>query len=131
MTDPSKKHGFFSLNELITTDLEAAKAFYGNLFGWRFAETKTIYGNRYLTAFKDGAFVGGMMLKEGNVPDDVAPCWDPYLSVDDVELSAKQAEELGGEIVLPPTDIPNVGRFCVVKDPQGVSFNLIEHKDQA
>ena len=71
------------------------------------------------------------MLKEGNVPEDVAPCWDPYLSVDDVELSAKHAKELGGEIILPPTDIPNVGRFCVIKDPQGVSFNIIEHTNKA
>ena len=129
MRDDFKKHGVFSLNELITTDLASAKAVYGELFGWAFTETRTIYGNTYLSAHKDGTMVAGMMLKDGNVPGDVIPCWDPYVTVDDVEASAKRVEKLGGEVVLPPTDIPNVGRFCVIKDPQGVSLNLITYMD--
>lgn len=48
MGDDSKRHGVFSLNELITTDLTSAKEFYGELLGWTFTETKTIYGNPYL-----------------------------------------------------------------------------------
>lgn len=67
------------------------------------------------------------MLKDGNVPDDVMPCWDPYVTVDDVEASAKRAESLGGKIILSPTDMPEVGRFCVINDPQGISLNLIEY----
>ena len=129
MGDPFKKQGMFSLNELITTDLTSAKEFYGKLLGWTFMETKTIYGNPYLVVHKDGIMIGGMMLKDGNVPDDVMPCWDPYVTVDDVETSAKMVEKLGGELVLPPTDIPKVGRFCVIKDPQGISLNLIAYTD--
>ncbi len=129
MGDDSKKHGVFSMNELITTDLNSAKEFYGELLGWTFTETKTIYGNSYLVIHSDGVFVGGMMLKEGNVLDDVIPCWDPYITVDDVEASAKRVEKLGGEVILPPTDIPKVGRFCVIKDPQGISLNLITYED--
>jgi uncharacterized protein len=129
MSEALKKHGFFSLNELITTDLISAKEFYGELLGWTFTETKTIYGNPYLVIHKEGTIVGGMMLKEGNVSDDVALCWDPYITVDDVEASAKRVEKLGGEVVIPPTDIPKFGRFCVIKDPQGVSLNLITYKD--
>ncbi len=49
-------------------------------------------------------------------PDDVPPLWDTYISVDDVEASVKIVEKLGGEIVVPPTDIPNLGRFCVIAD---------------
>lgn len=127
--DLIKRHGVFSLNELITTDLTSAKEFYGELLGWTFTETKTIYGNPYLVIHREGTMVGGMMLKDGNVPDDVIPCWDPYVAVDDVEASAKRVEELGGEVILPPTDIPKVGRFCVIKDPQGVSLNLITYQD--
>ena len=123
------EHGLFSLNELITTDLASAKKFYGELLGWTFTETKTIYGNPYLVIHKEGIFVGGMMLKQGNVPDDVTPCWDPYITVDDVEASAKSVEKLGGKVILPPTEIPNVGRFCVIKDPQGISLNLITYKN--
>ncbi len=129
MGDLFKKHGMFSLNELITTDLASAKEFYGKLLGWTFMETETIYGNPYLVAHNDGTMIGGMMLKDGNVPDNVLPCWDPYVTVDDVETSAKMVEKLGGELVLPPTDIPKVGRFCVVKDPQGISLNLITYAD--
>ncbi len=118
MIDAKKRHGVFSFNELITTDLDSAKKFYGELLGWSFNETKTIYGNRYITALKDGAVVAGIMLKEGNVDDEVMPCWDPYITVDDVE-------KMGGKILLPPTDIPGTGRFVVIMDPQGVAMNLI------
>ena len=129
MRDDSKRHGVFSLNELITTDLTSAKEFYSELLGWTFTETKTIYGNPYLVVHREGTIVGGMMLKDGNVPDDVIPCWDPYITVDDIEASAKRVEKLGGEVILPPTDIPKVGRFCVIKDPQGISLNLITYED--
>ena len=130
MGDNSKTHGMFSLNELITTDLDGAAAFYGRLFGWTFMKTKTIYGNPYLVAYKDGTMAGGMMLKAGNVPDDVRPCWDPYVTVDDVDASARRVEALGGKVILVPTDIPGVGRFCVITDPQGISMNLITYLDQ-
>jgi len=120
-------HGVFSWNELITSDLDSAKRFYGELLGWTFMETKTIYGNTYLVAMAGETVVGGMMLKEGNVPDDAPLCWDPYITVDDVNVSIQQVEGLGGNVVLPPTDIPNVGRFCVILDPQGVSLNLITY----
>jgi hypothetical protein len=129
MRDDFKKHGVFSLNELITTDLSSAKKFYGELLGWTFTETKTIYGNPYLVIHREGTIIGGMMLKDGNVPDDIIPCWDPYISVEDVEVSAKRVEQLCGKVILPPTDIPKVGRFCVIKDPQGISLNLITHED--
>lgn len=129
MENDSKRHGIFSLNELITTDLTSAKEFYGELLGWTFTETQTIYGNPYLVIHKEGTMVGGMMLKDGNVPDDVAPCWDPYVTVDDVEASAKRVEKLGGAVILPPTDIPKFGRFCVIQDPQGISLNLITYEN--
>ena len=129
MGDDLKRHGNFSLNELLTTDLASAKEFYGELFGWSFTETKNIYGNSYLVIHKGNTVIGGMMLKDGIVPDDVPPLWDPYVSVDDVEASAKRVEKLGGEVVVPPTDIPNVGRFCVIRDPQGASLNLITDAD--
>jgi predicted enzyme related to lactoylglutathione lyase len=130
LIDVKKRHGVFSFNELITTDLDSAKKFYGELLGWSFKETKTIHGNRYLVALKDGSIVAGMMLKEGNVDDEVLPCWDPYITVDDVEISAKIVEKMGGKILLPPTDIPGTGRFVVIMDPQGVAMNLISSVDE-
>ena len=129
MGDNSKRHGVFSLHELLTTNLTSAKEFYGELLGWTFTETKNIFGNPYIVVHSEGVFVGGMMLKEEFVPDDVLPLWDPYITVDDVEAAAKRVEELGGKVVLPPTDIPKLGRFCVINDPQGASLNLITYED--
>ena len=120
-------HGFFSWNELLTTDLESAEEFYGKLLGWTFKKSKTIYGDTYLTAFKDGRMTAGMMLKPADTPENIKGCWDPYVSVDDIDESVAQIEKLGGKVVLTPTQIENVGRFCVIQDPQGVYLNLITY----
>lgn len=129
MGDDLKGHGLFSLHELLTTDLDSAKEFYGELLGWTFTETKNIFGNPYLVIHRQGTLVGGMMLKDGIVPDEVPPLWDTYVSVDDVDASAKRVEELGGEVMVQPTDIQNLGRFCVIRDPQGASLNLITYTE--
>lgn len=129
MKDELKRHGNFSLSELLTTDLSSAQKFYGELLGWTFTETKNIHGSPYIVIFREGDVIGGMMLKEGMVPDEVPPLWDTYISVDDVDASALMVKNLGGEVVVPPTDIPSVGRFCVIKDPQGATLNLITYID--
>ena len=54
---------------------------------------------------------------------------DGLVTIDDIEASAKRVEKLGGEVILPPTDIPKIGRFCVIKDLQGISLNLITYED--
>ena len=130
MIDAKKRHGVFSFNELITTDLDSAKKFYSELLGWSYRETKSIHGQIYVTALKDGAVVAGMMLKEGNVDDEAMPCWDPYITVDDVEESVKIVEKMSGRILVPPTDIPGVGRFSTIMDPQGIVFNIISPVDE-
>jgi predicted enzyme related to lactoylglutathione lyase len=53
--------------------------------------------------------------------------WGVYVTVDDVDATAAKAEELGGKILVPPTDIPNVGRFCVLQDPQGSVISAITY----
>ncbi len=131
MGDNSKRHGAFSLNELLTTNLTSAKDFYGKLLDWTFTETKDIYGKPYISIHNEDLFIGGMMLKKGIVPDDVPCFWDTYVAVADVEKSATRVKELGGKIVVPPTDIPKVGRFCVINDPQGASLNLITYGDDS
>ncbi len=125
MTDPMKQHGAFSWNELMTTDVSAAKAFYGDLFGWALEDLKT-YDMGYTMARagdKDVAGIMAMPPEAGEMP----PTWGAYVTVDDVAASAKQAEALGGKIVLAPRDIPDVGRFCVICDPQGAALSLISY----
>jgi hypothetical protein len=54
--------------------------------------------------------------------------WGAYVTVADVDATAKTAEKLGGKLLMPPTDIPKVGRFCVIQDPQGAVINAITYK---
>lgn len=125
MTEPMKQHGAFSWNELMTTDVEAAKAFYGDLFGWTLEDMQT-NDMTYTMAKTGDREVAGLMAmppEAGTMP----PTWGAYVTVDDVEASAKQAEALGGKIMLAPRDIPDVGRFCVICDPQGATLSLITY----
>ena len=127
MTDPFKQHGAFSWCELMTTDVEAAKHFYGSLFGWEMEETNvTLFGTPYTSIKAGGTGVGGIMA----MPPQAAgapPHWGSYVTVDDVDATANKVEELGGQICKPPTDIPGVGRFCVFQDPQGAIICAITY----
>ncbi len=122
-----KTQGVFSWNELMTGDMEAAKKFYTEVLGWT-AEDMEMPGDSAYTVFKIGdEQVGGMM----QTPPDLAqmgvqPYWGAYISVDDVDASARKVEELGGKVLAPPMDIESVGRFAVVQDPQGASFGIIK-----
>jgi predicted enzyme related to lactoylglutathione lyase len=70
--------------------------------------------------------VGGIMPippHAGGMP----PTWGAYVTVDDVDATAELAEKLGGKILIPPTDIPTVGRFTVIQDPQGAVLSAITY----
>ena len=117
-------NGAFCWNELGTTDLESAKKFYTELFGWRLKESKAagmIY-NEIVAGDKEMGGMYQMTAEFGNTPSH----WMAYVAVDDVDAKAKQVTELGGKVCVPPTDIPNVGRFCVVNDPTGATISLIK-----
>lgn len=115
--------GTFCWNELATKDSGAAKNFYTGLLGWQLKES-TAAGMVYNEIVVGGSHIGGIyqMTEEfGDAPSH----WMAYVAVDDVDAKAKLAEELGGKVCVPPTDIPNTGRFCVITDPTGATFSLI------
>lgn len=56
------------------------------------------------------------------------PSWGACVTVDDVDATARQVETLGGKLLHPPTDIPSVGRFCVLQDPQGATLCAITYR---
>lgn len=123
--DQYKQHGAFSWCELMTPDVEAAKAFYTKLFGWDTEEMK-MPEMTYTVVKAGGNMVGGIM----QIPKDaqgMPASWGAYVTVDDVDLTAKTAEQLGAKLCVPPRDIPNVGRFCVIQDPQGAYLNIITY----
>jgi predicted enzyme related to lactoylglutathione lyase len=116
MATPTPSSGRFVWHELATNDVKKAVAFYSELFSWTASEADM--GEMKYTMLKSGETgVGGAMnLMPG---ENAPPHWRAYCTVVDVDAAAKRAGELGGKIYMPPTDIPNVGRFAVVADPQG------------
>ena len=127
----TSKHGEFCWNDLATTNLETCRKFYGELFGWKFKESDTT-GMVYSEISVDGQkYVGGMWQTD-QCPEvetsEMPPHWMTYIAVDDVDESAAKVWELGGKVRVPPTDIPNTGRFAVVNDPTGATFSLITLK---
>ena len=123
MADEMPKHGTFCWNELATRDIGAAKKFYTGLLGWTVREMPMQTG--VYTVFKAGdKDVGGMYAitpEMGEVP----PHWMGYIAVDDVDALAKKTEELGGKVIVPPMDIPEVGRMVVIADPTGAAISLM------
>jgi len=111
-------------SELWTSDTAKAVEFYTKLFGWT-TKKSTDAPTEYIELSNQGCPMGGMMqiMKEwGNVP----PAWAPYFMVTDCDASAAKINQLGGSTKMPPTDIPKVGRFAVVTDPQGAVFQIIQ-----
>lgn len=124
MNDDARQHGAFCWNELMTTDVASAKNFYERLLGWT-TEDDSDTGIDYTLIKVGGKGIGGIM----SIPPDCAgmpPCWGVYVTVEDVDTTARQVEILGGKLLRPPMDIPNVGRFCVLQDPQGAMLHAIQ-----
>lgn len=111
----------FVWHDLMTTDLTKSLAFYTALFGWTRRPFDMGPGGTYDMLFAGETGLGGMVpLGAG---DDVPAHWIGYISVEDVDAACRQVEAAGGKTCVPPTDIPTVGRFAVVEDPQGAVFS--------
>jgi predicted enzyme related to lactoylglutathione lyase len=128
MSEAFQRHGAFSWCELMTTDAAAATRFYTELFGWTTEEMST--GGMHYTVVKAAdTGIGGIM----PMPPQAAghpPHWGIYVTVDDVDATARKAEALGATILVPLTDIPNVGRFFCFQDPQGAVLSAITYVPQ-
>ena len=124
---PYKQHGAFSWCELITPDLAGAKAFYEQLFGW-VLEDCPVEGMAYTMIKVGDREVGGMMTTPPEA-EGMPPAWGTYVTVDDVDRIAAEVVKLGGKVLVEPQDIPDVGRFCVILDPQGAFISAISYAD--
>jgi predicted enzyme related to lactoylglutathione lyase len=121
--------GTWSWSELVTTDLEASKAFYGAVFDWG-ANTQGAGPMGSYTEWQvGGRSVGGMMLKPPMLPAEVPPHWAVYFAVADTDAAVARVAELGGSVMMPAMDI-EPGRFAVVADPTGAVFNVIALKSE-
>lgn len=118
-------HGAFSWCELLTTDVAAAKEFYRRLFNWTLESAPA--PNAHYTLVKcGGEQMGGMMALPPDA-EGMRPAWGIYVTLDDVDATAKLAVELGAQVCVPPRDIQGVGRFCVLQDPQGAMIKVITY----
>ena len=123
----TKPQNAFSWNELMTEDVTASAAFYRDLFGWRSEPFETLdkkqLPNGYqIFKLKDQAMGIAGMIK---CPTPGAPSqWIPYVVVAKTDDAVAQAKRLGAEILLEPTDIPDVGRIAVLRDPQGAILGV-------
>ena len=119
-------HGRFIWYELMTSDAEAAKAFYAEVMGWG-TKDASVPGLAYSLFTAGKASVSGLL----QLPEDaremgVRPSWTGYVGVDDVDATADRIKQLGGAVYVPPRDIPNVSRFSVVADPQTATLALLK-----
>jgi len=117
--------GIFVWDELMTSDPDAAKSFYTEVFGWGTRDMDMGPAGTY-TMFQRGGDVdvaGCMRTPEGV---QAPPHWMPYIGTEDVDGTTARAKELGGNVMAEPMDIPNVGRFSVVQDPAGAVFGLFK-----
>jgi predicted enzyme related to lactoylglutathione lyase len=122
--------GTFCWPELGTTDTKAAFAFYQELFDWSLREMPLPDGSTYAMIKRGSDDAGAMYtLMEDMVKQGIPPHWMSYVSVDDVDATAKKIEAAGGKVVMGPMDVkPDgkmlIGRMAVAQDPEGATFSI-------
>ncbi len=121
----SYQPGMYSWADLSTTDVAAAKKFYGEIFGWKAEDMPTPMGPYSMAKLKgkDAAGIAGLDPKQG-----MPPHWNNYFWVTNIDESAKKAESLGGKILMQPMDAEKAGRMAVIADPSGAAFCLWQQK---
>lgn len=112
--------GAMCWNELATRDVEKAKAFFGDLLGWTYQPGPT---DGY-TMIMNGDRVNGGILQMTDEWEGMMPHWMVYFTTSDVDAAAAKVAELGGQVHVPPTDIP-AGRFMVISDPAGAVCTIM------
>ena len=121
--------GTFSWTDLTTPEQDAAKQFYGQLFGWEAIDNPVGDGIVYSMMQIDGKNVAAISPQPQQQRDaDVPPLWNSYVTVESADAAADRATKLGATVHAPPFDVMDVGRMAVIQDPQGAFFMVWEPK---
>lgn len=105
--------------ELLTRDAEGAVRFYPEVLDWTVDPSPS-----YTRWGLAGLDFGGMLVMDDRFPPQVPPHWLPYFAVADVDVTAFRAGNLGADVMMPPTTVPDGARIAVLRDPQGAAFGL-------
>jgi predicted enzyme related to lactoylglutathione lyase len=118
----------FVWHELMTTDTKGAIAFYTEVVGWKTEVFPDSVGPEPYTMWvtSQGPMGGVMTLPDDVKKMGVPPHWMGHVGVKNVDQTLERAKKLGGSAMMPPMDIPKVGRFCVIADPQGATLSLFQ-----
>lgn len=122
--------GALCWTELATKNAKVAESFYTRLFGWT-AQPPSDPAMPYFEWVLEGHHFGGMMeISEqwGPAWKEIPSHWMVYFMVEDVDERTARAQAMGATVRVPPRDIPKVGRFAVLADPQGAAFSLFQGK---
>ncbi|MFZ2890503.1 VOC family protein [Sulfuricurvum sp.] len=125
--NPFATHGAFSWFELLTGNVEGAKKFYGELFGWEFKKADNVDFD-YQVVSLNGQEMAGIMDIQHCDDEKIPPHWGNYITVTDIKATLEKAKELGANVIVEITPIPKVGDFAIIQDPQGAVISMIEYK---
>ncbi len=115
--------------DLATTDMDAARDFYGSLFGWDFDE-QPANGSFYVMASKRGKAAAGIFPQQQEHRDSgMSPMWTTYVTVADIDAMPDKVTAAGGQVVAPPFDVMDAGRMSVAMDPTGAAFAMWQKKE--
>lgn len=119
-------HACFAWTDLSTTDADAAKTFYTQLFGWEAVDMPLPMGGFYTMLQIDGHDVCALSQQQ---EEGMPPVWVSYINVDDVDTAAQKATAAGGNVFIPPMDVMEAGRMALLQDPTGAAVALWQAKD--
>jgi predicted enzyme related to lactoylglutathione lyase len=122
-------HGQFAWYDLVTPDVAAAKKFYPSVTGWKTQPWAD--GSYTMWAVGDQPLGGIAPISPEQTAQGIPPHWIAYVSVGDVDASARAATALGGQVLHGPEDIPDVGRYAIVRDPQGGMLAIFTSKNSS
>lgn len=117
------KIGEFCWNELATSNVQAAKDFYGKVFGWKFSDHDMGDSSYTMIKHNDQDF-GGIWAIPKDKSKEIPPHWMAYVLVENLDESVEKVKKNGGTIKKPASDAGEFGRFAIITDPTGAHIAL-------
>lgn len=122
----TQQAGDFVWFELLTNDVDASVAHYTEVLGWK-PRTMDMGDFEYkMLGRNDKGHCGVVKPQQRDVPSH----WSAYIAVENVDATAAKVEKAGGKVLVPPTDLPSVGRFALIADPEGATLNIFAANDR-